>query len=418
MGNGIGGYDLTSRYDRIISFDFDHSGHMDHLAVYRPGTGIFWILRNVGGPHQFAAVYRSTSGIGGHSFTDPRDKVFAFDYDHSGLLDHLVVYRPGTGLISVLRNSNGVFSPVFQSNGGGIGTFDLRDDRDEAFAFDYDHSRKLDHIVIYRPGTGTIWILKNADGKFTPVYQQGDPGSGIGGYDLRRDNDRVIAFDFLRISRQDHLLLYRPGTGTVWILKNKDGVFSPVYQGGGIGGYDLASVRDRLYAIDFDFNGNMDHVLANRLGEDTLWVLAHSAERWFSPVYQTSESVHGIGGHPLGPGADYFTPFTFRPNRRRDHLVAYRTHSDGSSLAPETHIIRPSGRGFETVYTRRELTAVPYLLGYEDLAAAGAQVSVANLVPGKGFSDIQVGARIVGQVPEPGAMVPTGTSVDITLAVA
>jgi hypothetical protein len=44
--------------------------------------------------------------------------------------------------------------------GNGMGGFDIADDRDQAFAFDYDHSGKLDHLVFYRPGTGTMWILK------------------------------------------------------------------------------------------------------------------------------------------------------------------------------------------------------------------------------------------------------------------
>jgi hypothetical protein len=37
--------------------------------------------------------------------------------------------------------------------------YDLKDDRDRAFAFDYDGRSKLDHPVLYRSGTGTIWIL-------------------------------------------------------------------------------------------------------------------------------------------------------------------------------------------------------------------------------------------------------------------
>jgi hypothetical protein len=77
---------------------------------------------------------------------------------------------------------------------------------------------RVDHLALYRPGTGTIWILRNNGGQFSPVYQQGDPGNGIGGYDLRRASDRVFAFDYNSNGRLDHLVLYRPGTGTIWIL--------------------------------------------------------------------------------------------------------------------------------------------------------------------------------------------------------
>jgi hypothetical protein len=61
---------------------------------------------------------------------------------------------------------------------------------------DYDSSGKLDHLALYRPGTGTIWILKNTGGAFAPVYHQGDPGNGIGGYDLKSPADRAFAFDY------------------------------------------------------------------------------------------------------------------------------------------------------------------------------------------------------------------------------
>jgi Common central domain of tyrosinase len=125
------------------------------------------------------------------------------------------------------------FAPVYAQGdpGVGIGGFDLASVDDRAFAFDYNSSGRLDHLVLYRPGTGTIWILKkNPDGSFEPVYAQGDPGAGIGGFDLKSPNDLAFAFDYhgarrrqdrrtRRRSRQDHLVLYRPGTGTIWILR-------------------------------------------------------------------------------------------------------------------------------------------------------------------------------------------------------
>jgi Phosphatidylinositol-specific phospholipase C, X domain len=40
-----------------------------------------------------------------------------------------------------------------------IGGYDLRDSSDQAFAFDYDHSGKLDHLVLYRPGKGIIYMV-------------------------------------------------------------------------------------------------------------------------------------------------------------------------------------------------------------------------------------------------------------------
>src|SRR5258708_3898160 len=107
--------------------------------------------------------------------------------------------------------------------GTGIGGYDLADPADRVFAFDYDGSGKLDHLVLYRPGQGTIWILRNSAGDFTPVYHMGAPGTGIGGYDLADPADRAFAFDYDGSGKLPDPALYRPGTGTFWILKNSDG---------------------------------------------------------------------------------------------------------------------------------------------------------------------------------------------------
>jgi hypothetical protein len=122
------------------------------------------------------------------------------------------------------------YTPVYAQGdpGSGIGGYNLASPADRVFAFDYDHSGKLDHLALYRPATGTIWILKNNGGEFSPVYAQGDPGSGIGGYDLASPADQVFAFDYDHSGKLDHLALYRPATGTIWILKNDLRAFTPV----------------------------------------------------------------------------------------------------------------------------------------------------------------------------------------------
>jgi hypothetical protein len=102
--------------------------------------------------------------------------------------------------------------------GNGIGGYDLADPADGAFAFDYDSSGKLDHLVLYRPGAGAIYILKNNGGNFAPMYAEGAPGTGITGYDLADPADGAFAFDYDSSGKLDHLVLYRPGTGTIWIM--------------------------------------------------------------------------------------------------------------------------------------------------------------------------------------------------------
>jgi len=267
-GDGIGGYDLKSPHDRVFAFDYDHSGKLDHLVIYRPGTEILWIVKN-NGRGTFTPVYKHAQSdtalwSRAHDQLSTADQVFAFDYDHSGKLDHLVLYRPGLEIITILKNSGGSLTPVYtqhvasgQIDGNGPQPF-----TDQAFAFDYDHSGKLDYLVLYRPGTGTFSILKNSGEALTPVYTS----SGIGGYDLKSMNDRAFAFDYGQSGKLDYLLLYRPGTGLLSILKNSGGTFTPISEGIGVKGYDLKSPHDRAFAFDYDHSGKLDHLVFYRPG--------------------------------------------------------------------------------------------------------------------------------------------------------
>jgi hypothetical protein len=237
MPPGIGGYDLRSPADRAFAFDFDSSGKLDHLVLYRPGTGTIWILKNSGGT--FSPVYHQGdpgTGIGGYDLKSPADLAFAFDYDSSGKLDHLVLYRPGAGAIFILKNANGNFSPVFIGGNpttgvySGIGGYDLKSPADLAFAFDYDGSGKLDHLVLYRPGAGAMFILDKASNNFAPVLITRNPvtgvywgygGSGYPNYDLKSPADLAFAFDYDGSGNLDYLVLYRPGVGATEISNPK-----------------------------------------------------------------------------------------------------------------------------------------------------------------------------------------------------
>jgi hypothetical protein len=263
-GNGLGPYDLKSTADRVIAFDYGHSGRQDHLALYRLDEGIVAILRN-DDDGIFTPVYERSKDNPGAVIRDaPADQLFAFDYDHSGKLDHLVLYRPGTGTVEIFTNSGGSFAPVCAHSAPPESTcvYDLKRPDSQALAFDYDHSGKLDHLVFYRPGAGTIAILKNLERAFVPVYE----GQGIGGYDLKSASDRALAFDYDRGGRPDHLLLYRPGAGLASILKNTGGTFRRVYEGHEIAGYDLQSPSDRAFAFDYDHTGKLDHLVLYRPG--------------------------------------------------------------------------------------------------------------------------------------------------------
>lgn len=334
-GNGIGGYDLKSDTDRILAFDYDHSGKNDHLVLTRAGTGIIWILKNTRGA--FAPVYKQGDpvqgiggqGIGGFDLKSTADKRFAFDYDHTGNLDHLFFYRPGTGIFAIVKHQNGNFSRVSRSGdpSNGIGGFDLKSPSDLAFAFDYDHTGKQDHIVLYRPGTGAITILKNSNGTFQAVYRQGDLGRGIGGYDLKSAKDRAFAFDYERSGYNDHIVFYRPGTGIIWIIKNRNGLFEPVYKQSdavsGIGGYDLKSAQDRVLAFDADNSGRDDHLVLYRPGSGAIFIVKNFSGE-FLAVWHQGESGQGIGDYDLKNRNDMAFGFDYESTGRSSYLTLYR----------------------------------------------------------------------------------------------
>lgn len=258
--NGVGGYDLKSVNDRAFAFDYEHSRYQNHIVLYRPGSGLISILARdnsvSNGMQPFSPVYNRSNGMEGFNLMSSFDKVMSFDYDHSFCQDHIVMYRPGSGLISIFKNQNGVFSPVFQQSNG-IGGYNLMSVNDRMFAFDFDHSGKQDHLVLYRPGSGLITILKNENGIFSPVYLL--VSTGIGGFDLRSTDDYAFAYDYTGDGgkKKDHIVIVRPGTGIIYILKNENGKFSAVYGqnkyfefGRGIGNFDLKSKHDKIFPID------------------------------------------------------------------------------------------------------------------------------------------------------------------------
>jgi hypothetical protein len=222
---GLPGFNLQDSADRGFAFDFGSKGKLGHLVFYRPGLFCIWGKKADG---DFGLVYRSNSAIGNYHLQHLADRVFAYDYEGKGCLDHLVLYRPGTRRISIVRqfafNNMTNFEVVYDSDKG-IGGYDLGNPADQALAFDCDGTGRMEYLVVYRPGKGAIFILKKNDkGTFDPPvyrYNHGDPGPGIAGYDLKNPADRIFAFDYNGTGQSDHLMLYRPGTGSFSIVKRK-----------------------------------------------------------------------------------------------------------------------------------------------------------------------------------------------------
>ena len=133
---GVDRFDLSGKLDHAFTFDFDRSYKQDHLFFYRPGGGLVTILMNDGNSG-LRTVFSGGNGIAGFDMSNAADRAFAFDYEGSGRLDYVCLYRPGTGLITIAWNWNGDFRPVFQSNTG-VGGYDLKNTVDRAFAFDFE----------------------------------------------------------------------------------------------------------------------------------------------------------------------------------------------------------------------------------------------------------------------------------------
>jgi len=304
-GSGIGTFDLADSRDRIIAFDGTSSGKPDHMLCYRPGKKIAQVLKHDGadkdGTPTFSTVYKHTDGIAGFDLASDADRVLAYDLESTGKLDHLVIYRPSQGAVSVIQRDSGaganpmVFSALYKQpqGGSGIGTYDLTSDRDRIIAFDAAGTGKLDHLLCYRPGKGIAFFLR-PDGvgtsglTFTPIYKG---TSGIGEFDLSVTTDQVIAYDFDGSGKLDHLVLYRPGTsstrkGVLFIIKctksNGSLVFTTVYrtdQKPDIGGFELTSLYDQVIAYDFDGSSKLDHLLLYRPGNGIVSLVKHNGTK-------------------------------------------------------------------------------------------------------------------------------------------
>jgi len=332
-GNGIAGYDLHSPNDRVFAFDFNGDRKQD-LFLYRPGTGAAFVARS-NGDGTFTAVYAQGdpgSGIAGYDLRSPRDQVLAFDYDGDGKQD-LLLYRPGSGAVFVAHsNGDGTFTATYAQGdpGSGIAGYDLRSQKDRILAFDYDGDGK-DDLLLYRPGSGAAFVAhSNGNGTFTATYAQGDPGNGIAGFDLRSPNDVVFAFDYNGDRKQD-LALYRPGTGAISIARsNGNGSFTAVYSqgdpGSGIAGYDLRAANDRVVPFDYNGDGKQDLVLY-RPGAGAVFVARSNGNGTFTAVHAVGAdgpgAPNGIAGYDLLSSADQIVPFDYDGDRKSD-LFLYR----------------------------------------------------------------------------------------------
>lgn len=163
---------------------------------------------------------------------------------------------------------------IVAQRSGGIGGYDLADDRDRVFSFDHNSSGKLDHLVPYRPGLGTLWILRNNGGAFSPVYAEGSPGVGIDDYDLGSRADQAFAFDYNGSGKADHLVLYRPGTGRISVLKQGPAIPPTIADFSPKDGVQGDTVVIRGNSLRRTRRVQFNNAIANIINKQNTWVSA------------------------------------------------------------------------------------------------------------------------------------------------
>lgn len=360
---GIGGYDLAVPQDRVFAFDYTGSGLADHLVCYRPRADMptVWVLKKKP-DGTFAKVFDSTVQHFDYPLSDG-DLMFPVDFTGTGRLDHLVAYRPGTGRVSVLAPvtsgpNAGSIGAVFAAATGGIGGYDLAQQVDRMFAFDYTGNGHADHLVAYRPGGRTVWILERTADPTSPyraVYasQTRGAGDGIGSWTMDNPTDQMFAFDHTGNGHPDHLVAYRPFSAAVHIIEQtRPNVFTSILQSvTGIGGYPMNDPGDRLMAFGYGDPkvtvNKPDHLVAYRVPTSSaspvgiVWVLRKQPQKdpakppVYAAVFASGDPVaqvsgDGIGGWDLSSANDQFTVYDDTGSGRADHLLCYRP---GAGLA-------------------------------------------------------------------------------------
>jgi uncharacterized protein YjbI with pentapeptide repeats len=346
-GSGIGDCKMTNSSTEGFAFDFDSSGKPDHLVFYHPGQDAtsqkaLYIIKS-NGDDTFTTRYSGDS-IGDFNLTNHANvHGFAFDFETSGKLDHLVFYCPGEKIVYIFKSEgDGTFTQRYptQANplGTGIGGYDLAAPSDQGFAFDGDGVGRLNYLVFFRPTRGAIYIMKsNGNGTFTSIVQVGDaappypPSQGIGGCQFLDPNTRGFAFDVNGRGNLDHLVFYYPSQNSVYVIQNQGGTFTAVYAAANPGGapalpgFALTEQHIRGFAYDFEGSGKQDYLVFYAPGQKVaVFCEANQQSDGTITFSQSYYSNQGIGGYDLAYAGDLAFPFDYEGAGKLDYITLFR----------------------------------------------------------------------------------------------
>ncbi|MBE1874200.1 trypsin-like serine protease [Myceligenerans pegani] len=369
--DGIAGYDLARNDDQIVAVDYEGTGKLDHLLIYRPGPEKkYWVVKHREDGSYERVFHNSNAGIGPVPAQGTvllgraHDKVLAFDCHRTGKQDCIVVYRPG----EVDSDSESASYSVFERDPDGgyqrihrqkLGRLSLTADR--MIMLDDEGSATGQHVVFYRPGAGWVtivpWVLDDdaGGGHLGPnVYV--NQGGGIAGFDVQNARDRMIAFDCHRSGRRDCLVAYRPGLVDSDIVSSSYRVIERTTGGGYEQVFEhrmgrLTSTADRVIAYDYDRSGKADHLVFYRPGAGWVTVvpwLRHADGSGEAGPAVYSNQGGGIAGYNMAHTRDRLIAYDDAHLGSTTGLVAYRP---GSRLA--WVLGRPSERGDAAVAVNR-----------------------------------------------------------------
>lgn len=248
-----------------------------------------------------------------------------YDINDGNNSDCILAYDVYYGTVSLTQfnatNSTTLYGPVDGFATDNEGTIDVNnwwsditDNYNEVggvhiIPYDATGSGHEDHLLLYIPLRGVACLLHYTGVGSTPWHvdwQNGTTsGPGIGGYNLAGIYDKIITYDY-GTGEKNYLMLYRPGSGILWVLQNNTTPSNPdpaggitwtprIQSNGGIGGYDLKNVSDQLVVIGGPAHDYMD-LAAFRPGYGNVWFLYHAANsvNW-SAGYSTSSGLNGFG---------------------------------------------------------------------------------------------------------------------------